>query len=296
METTLQIEMENANSSWLDLVRTPGMRRRFMLGALLGLFTQWSGNTLISYYLSDLLEMIGRSDSVFKQQINVASACWSLICGVTISMFVTKFKRRPMFLVCTIGLLMVYIGWTVSMERAVAGADAGTPNEAANATVLFFIFAYKPFYSIGYNVLCYSESKPVFGACLLYADLGKAYLVELWPYAQRSRGIAAFQLFSRLAAFFTTFVNPIGLSSISWKYLISYCVFLAFEIVVVFWTFPETFGRTLEELTFREFPMKYCGIFGTRLILHQCLRTRSTLSRLIVQLRKLAESSILTIW
>lgn len=75
-------------------------------------------------------------------------------------------------------------------------------------------------------------------------------MVEIWPYAQRSRGITFFQLFGRLAGFFTTFVNPIGLENASWKYLISYCCFLAFEIVFIYFTFPETFGRTLEELTF----------------------------------------------
>lgn len=75
-------------------------------------------------------------------------------------------------------------------------------------------------------------------------------MVEIWPYAQRSRGITFFQLFGRLAGFFTTFVNPIGLDNASWKYLISYCCFLAFEIVFIYFMFPETFGRTLEELTF----------------------------------------------
>lgn len=66
-------------------------------------------------------------------------------------------------------------------------------------------------------------------------------------------GISIFQLFGRLSSFFTTFVNPIGLSSVGWKYLISYCCFLAFEIAFVYFFFPETFGRTLEELTFRKF-------------------------------------------
>ena len=75
-------------------------------------------------------------------------------------------------------------------------------------------------------------------------------MVELWPYAERSRGIAVFQLFGRLAGFFTTFVNPVGLSTVKWRYLISYCCFLAFEIVFVYLLFPETFGRTLEELAF----------------------------------------------
>lgn len=45
-------------------------------------------------------------------------------------------------------------------------------------------------YNIGFNALTYT------------------YLVELWPFAERSRGIAWFQLFGRLAGFFTTFVNP----------------------------------------------------------------------------------------
>lgn len=80
-----------------------------------------------------------------------------------------------------------------------------------------------------------------------------AYMVEIWPYAERSRGIAYFQLWGRLAGFFTTFVNPIGLQNAGWRYLISYVVFLAYEIVFVYFVFPETFGRTLEELTFCEF-------------------------------------------
>jgi hypothetical protein len=80
-------------------------------------------------------------------------------------------------------------------------------------------------------------------------------MVEVWPYAERSRGIAAFQLFGRLANFFTTFVNPIGLDNVGWRYLISYCVWLGYEVCFVYWMFPETFGRTLEELAFSKFEL-----------------------------------------
>lgn len=75
-------------------------------------------------------------------------------------------------------------------------------------------------------------------------------MIEVWPYQERSRGIAVFQLFGRLASFFTTFVNPIGLEDVGWRYLISYCCWLAFEVAFVYFMFPETFGRTLEELAF----------------------------------------------
>lgn len=48
----------------------------------------------------------------------------------------------------------------------------------------------------------------------------------------------------------STFVNPIGMDNISWKYLITYCCFLFGEIIFVYFFFAETAGRTLEELTF----------------------------------------------
>ena len=57
IETTVKLEYENSKRSWADVFRTSGMRRRLLIGCLLGLFTQWSGNTLISYYLSEILEM-----------------------------------------------------------------------------------------------------------------------------------------------------------------------------------------------------------------------------------------------
>ncbi|RYP80344.1 hypothetical protein DL769_002524 [Monosporascus sp. CRB-8-3] len=80
--------------------------------------------------------------------------------------------------------------------------------------------------------------------------LTTSFLVEIWPYAERSRGIAIFQLFARCAEFFTTFVNPIGLANISWRYFLTYCCFLAFEVIFVYFFFPETSGKTLEEATF----------------------------------------------
>lgn len=232
IQSTIELEAASSKKSWLSLFQTAGMRRRTLISAFLGLFTQWSGNTLISYYLGDLLQMVGQTNSVFKQKINVAIACWSLVCGVTVSMLVNRFKRRTMYLTCTISLLVVYICWTVSMQQSIAAKNAGYTNKAAGAATIFFIFAYSPCYNIGYNALTYT------------------YLVELWPYAERSRGISLFQLFGRLAGFFTTFVNPIGLQNISWKWLITYCCWLAFEICFVWFLFPETAGRTLEELSF----------------------------------------------
>jgi len=232
ISATLELEAQASQQSWSDLVNTKGKRRRLFVTMFLGLATQWSGNTLISYYLGDILTMIGKNNSYFQQRLNLGLSAWNGVSAFIAAMLVTKFRRRAMYLTCTLSLLCVYISWTIASERAVHGKATGHPNESAGIAVIFFIFAYAPAYNIGYNALTYT------------------YMVELWPFIDRSRGIAIFQLFGRLSGFFTTFVNPIGMENASWRYLISYCVFLAFEVVFVYFFFVETFGKTLEELAF----------------------------------------------
>lgn len=49
IETTIRLELQNSQRSWMELIRMPGLRKRIIIGSFLGLFTQWSGNTLLSY-------------------------------------------------------------------------------------------------------------------------------------------------------------------------------------------------------------------------------------------------------
>lgn len=240
------------------------MRRRLLIGSLLGLFTQWSGNTLISYYLDTILTQVGFTDPQVKGKLNVGLTCWNFINAMGLALVVRKFKRRKMYLACTMSLLVshspslppgrdhkipkqhkknstsfhatdtplineqcVYTGWTITQERYLA-----TKSTAVGNLVIFWMFAYSPCYNMGYNALTYT------------------FLVELYPFATRARGIALFQLFGRGAGFFNTFVNPIGMKNAEWKYLLSYVCFLCFEIVIIYFLWPETSGRTLEELAF----------------------------------------------
>ena len=108
--------------------------------------------------------------------------------------------------------------------------------------------------------------------------------MELFPFHVRARGITIFQWWTRGAAFFNQFVNPIGIDAAGMSICSghlkcftdevrkggdgtscelfcmdvnghvlkedSYCVWNAFQVVFVYFMFPETSGRTLEELTF----------------------------------------------
>ncbi|KAK4234497.1 lactose permease [Achaetomium macrosporum] len=227
IKTTLEIEMEHSKRSWMDMVRTAGMRRRVVIGSLLGLFTQLSGNVVISYFLGDVLKLIGYTDPTFQAQYNLGNQCWSLVCGVSAALVVMRFRRRTMYLTGILSILAVYVGWTTCTALFMVQKSG-----VAAKLSLFWIYAYSPAYNLCFNALTYT------------------YLIEIFPYAQRARGIAIFQFWGKAAQFFGTNVNPIGTDAIGWKYLLVYCCWIFVEAVLIWFLWPETSGRSLEELAF----------------------------------------------
>ena len=56
----LRMEKElSKSSSYLTLFSTPGNRKRMRIIIALALFSQWSGNGLVSYYLNKVFDTIG---------------------------------------------------------------------------------------------------------------------------------------------------------------------------------------------------------------------------------------------
>lgn len=153
IKTTIATELEHSKQSWMDMVRSAGMRRRVLIGGLLGLFTQLSGNVVLSYYLGASLDLIGFKDPDFQAKYNLGNQCWSLVCGVGASLVVMRFKRRNMYLTGILSILAVYVAWTICSERFVS-----THSEAAAKLSLFWIYAYSPAYNMCFNALTYSRS------------------------------------------------------------------------------------------------------------------------------------------
>jgi hypothetical protein len=134
------------------------MRRRVLVTIFIGLFTQLSGNTLLSYYSGILFDMMGYTSNYAKTRINLANACWGFINATIIAIVVTSFKRRHMYLLSATCMLLAFIGITVSLERLQVAKSANEKNYAAGIAALFFYFAYSPCYNIGNNALTYSKS------------------------------------------------------------------------------------------------------------------------------------------
>lgn len=55
-------------------------------------------------------------------------------------------------------------------------------------------------------------------------------------------------LATQSAIFFNIFVNPIALEKIGWKYYIFYACLILVITIVIYLTYPETCGHTLEQM------------------------------------------------
>ena len=110
---------------------------------LLGVFTQLSGNVVISYYLADALKLIGYTNPDFQAKYNLGNQVWSLVCGIAAALVIMRFKRRTMYLVGILSILAVYVAWTVcsavvNATHDLVGAGSVTVEQLGDHPFIFF--------------------------------------------------------------------------------------------------------------------------------------------------------------
>ncbi|MCJ1385226.1 hypothetical protein MMC17_008347 [Xylographa soralifera] len=222
---TIKMEQEFEGNAWSELWRTKGNRHRLVILVSAGFFSQWSGNGLVSYYINIVLKQIGITDSTTQQLINGILQIINFIVALTMCFFVDKIGRRKLFLTSTAGMLGAFIVWTIC-----SAIQQNTGNTHAATAVVVMIFLYYVFYN------------------LAWSGLLVGYTVEILPYNIRAKGMTVVWLSVDLSLFFNQYVNPIALEAIGWKYYIVYCVWLAVELVVVWFFYIETRNTPLEEI------------------------------------------------
>lgn len=145
-EITTAIAMEQNSehsSSYVDFLRTSGNRKRLLIIASFGLFAQWSGNGLVSYYLNLIMDSIGIRDANKQLLINGALTSFNLVTNVFFSFFVDNWGRRPIMLVSSAGMLVAFVIWTALSARYDAQASS-----SLGSGVLGMIFIYYLCYNL----------------------------------------------------------------------------------------------------------------------------------------------------
>ncbi|KAL2783932.1 general substrate transporter [Aspergillus keveii] len=226
MATHIEQEQRHTALGVSSLWKTKADRRIFIIITFIGVFCNWAGNALVSYYLSLVLDSVGIKSSGTKTLINGILQVFNGLCSTLGALTSDKVGRRTLWIVGCCGMLATYIPWTVC-----SALNLKSGNKEAGYGVVALIFVFYFFYDI-------SVSPMTFG-----------YPAEILPYHNRQKGISWVVLLSNLSLMFNLFVNPIALEDIQWRYYIVYCVILACSVVFVYFRLPETANLSLEHIS-----------------------------------------------
>ncbi|KJR83726.1 uncharacterized protein SPSK_00120 [Sporothrix schenckii 1099-18] len=229
IKETIRLEMASKkNSTYLDFFRTRGNRYRLAVLISLGIFSQWSGNAIISNYQSILYDTAGITDPTTKLGLSGGQTGLALVVSISMAMLVDKIGRRPMFLASTAGMFGTFVFWTLT-----AGLYQDQHLQRASYAMIFFIWLFGVFYS------------------LAWSGLLVGYAIEILPYRLRGKGLMIMNYTIQAALTLNVYANPVAFDYFndhSWKFYLIYTCWIFLELLFVYFMYVETRGPTLEEL------------------------------------------------
>ncbi|KAJ5449174.1 Major facilitator superfamily domain general substrate transporter [Penicillium cf. griseofulvum] len=195
---------------------------RAMLAALAMLFLQLTGSTVTTFYTTAIFE---KNLSLGNSTSTVLGAVYQLVGplgGAFCVLKVDGLGRRVL-------LLGSAIGNSVCLAL-VAGLGTQMDNPLAMRGAVFFIFLFHFSYIIGFGAIPY------------------LYATEIAPLHLRTT-INSFSIsISWAISIILTSVTPIAFNSMGQTYFVIFAGFNAMMVPAIYYLFPETAGRSLEEM------------------------------------------------
>ncbi|KAH7112107.1 general substrate transporter [Dendryphion nanum] len=224
MRDQLRFERSQQATGWRDCFATKSNRKRILLALLVQAFTQLSGINVINYYQTDLYKSLGQTGHMVTLLAGIYGLVGPLANVVCLYYVDTWGRRKTLWIT---GLVMAL---DMSLVMGLSGAYGKTDNTVAKGFSIAFIFCFSIIYSLGYNSIHY------------------IYVPEIMTMAIRAKGSSISVISNVLINIIFNQVSPLAFSEVGYKY---YSLFICTNLVgavVVFFVFPETKGKTLEEI------------------------------------------------
>jgi SP family arabinose:H+ symporter-like MFS transporter len=224
IEEEMAREDPGAGVSWVELFR-PGLKVALLLGIVLSLISQWTGWSMIAFYMPTIYEKAGIVDAAEALK-------WTIIPNIA-SLF---FTLIAIYLVDLLGRRPLYLFFAPAM--AVATTLLG----------LVFIFKIQGWPVVVVLCLCAAPHAIALGA------LSWLVVSEIFPTRIRAKAMSLCTIALWLACFISTYMVP-RLFDISEKlfnhpsgvfFLCSVICLISFMYLLKY--LPETKGRSLEEI------------------------------------------------
>ncbi|KAH7006989.1 lactose permease [Ilyonectria destructans] len=226
-EIVEQHNLYRSENSWWDFRELVNTRAaRYRLGMVIGMsfFGQWSGNNVVSYFMPEMIKSAGITNTNTQLLINAINPIFSMIGAIYGASLLDKLGRRPMMLWGLTGAMISYIFLTAFT----ANTDKH-PNLAYGVIVAIYIFGI--FFAWGFT------------------PLQTLYAVECLENRTRAKGSGLNFLFLNIAMVVNTWGISEGIRKLGWKLYVIYIVWIGIEMVIIYFWFVETAGKTLEELS-----------------------------------------------
>ncbi|RYP22215.1 hypothetical protein DL767_009095 [Monosporascus sp. MG133] len=228
IQQSIGYERESREMKWWDyrvLVNTRPARYSMWIVMLVAVFNQFTGGSVISYYLPTMIDAVGMHSSRQQLLINALNSVFSFCGGICGAFFVDRAGRRPLLLWGVFLSGIVYIPINVLAAKAGAQIDTG-----AGYAFIAMIYSYGIISSF-----CWIPLQALYPAEILSNDI-------------RAKGMAVISFAGGLAGFISMYATPVALADIGWK---TYTIFLclhALHWVLMYFVTVESKGRSLEEL------------------------------------------------
>jgi sugar porter (SP) family MFS transporter len=228
-EMEYQISTEGSDKKWWDyreLVATRAHRRRLICVLTMAVFGQWSGNSVTSYYLPVMLENAGITSQSKKLLLNGINSPLCFIASLTGTMFLDKAGRRPLLMYTLAGCLLCFAILTPVSKLANHNPD----NTAAANTSIAFIYLFGIIFSFAWT------------------PLSPMYVVECLHTNTRAKGKSLAQFFTACASAIIQYASGPAFQHIHYYFYLFFIGWDVIELIVIYFFWPETKDRTLEEL------------------------------------------------
>ncbi|KAJ5361092.1 hypothetical protein N7541_001936 [Penicillium brevicompactum] len=229
-EIKFSITYESQNAvSWYELLRpsksdnTTKTLRRLLLGAGTQAMQQFQGINIMSYYLPlVLMNSVGLSDKMARL-LTACNATSYFIFSCAAASIVEKVGRRGLMMLSGFGQFVSFLIITVLLYLA-----EKDPVYATASVAFFFLF------------------HVAFGMGML--GVPWLYPTEINSLPMRTKGVAVSTATNWITNFAIVEITPIGIQSIGWKFWIVWTVLNALFLPVIYFFYPETANRTLEDM------------------------------------------------
>lgn len=143
---TIELEIAAKKTSWKTLFATRGNRWRSLILIWCGICKQWSGNGLISYYLSSMLKSAGITKTIDTTLITATSQMFSFACSLAFAFLPARVGRRSLMLWSMALMWLVF-----AIITATTGTYVETGSRAAGNATVAFIYLYSGVHNLGWT-------------------------------------------------------------------------------------------------------------------------------------------------